>query len=66
MLPTTIETKIPRVQHVVRDVVVTETLNGVALLAFMFMLGTEQRSGWRPEQLSEAVPLRPAPPMESW
>jgi hypothetical protein len=52
----------------VRDVVVTETLNGVAVLAFMFMLdGTEQVAPvGAPVQVSEAVPLKPAPPMESW
>jgi hypothetical protein len=52
----------------VRDVVVTETLNGVAVLAFMFTLdGTEQVAPvGAPVQVSEAVPLNPTPPMESW
>ena len=49
----------------VRDVVVTETLNGVVELPVTFTLdGTEQLAPLgAPLQLSVALPLKPAPPI---
>ena len=51
----------------VREVVVTETLNGEAVLVFRFTLdGSEQIApAGAPVQLKDAVPLKPAPPMVS-
>ena len=52
-----------------RAVVVTLTLNGVALLPLTFIValeGNEQFAPWgAPVQVSEAMPEKPAPPIVS-
>ena len=52
-----------------REVVITVTLNGVALLALTLIVApeeNEQFAAWgAPVQVSEAVPENPAPPMVS-
>lgn len=52
-----------------REVVVTVTLNGVALLPLTFIMapdGNEQFAPWgAPVQVSKTVPEKPAPPIDS-